>query len=300
MGESGHSFSLTTFAPTGKLLQTRYALNCVAEGLPSLGIKAKNGVVLAAEKKMASLLIEDTSVQNVKNLSDSVGIVSAGLPPDFRALLEKGRKEAQIYFTTNGEMIPTSQIVRKMAAVMQESTQQGGVRPFGVSLLMAGYDDSGPQLFQVDPSGSHFGRMASAIGKSHVNAESFLEKRFAEDVELEDAIHIAILTLKEGFKEAIMAEAATPMAPPVGHPAAQRAGGGADDQVDQYLLRGGGVGATMVNNEFVDDVAKALKKARAESVDEFIQNVEIGVVGEDRKFRVLTPAEVQSYLSKVE
>ncbi|CAK0814341.1 unnamed protein product [Prorocentrum cordatum] len=235
MGESEYSFSLTTFAPSGKLLQIEYALNCVAEGRPALGIKAKNGVVLATEKKMASVLIEDTSVQKVENLSDSVGLVYAGLPPDFRPLLKKGRKEAQMYFTQYREQIPTSQIVRKMAAIMQESTQQGGVRPFGVSLLMAGYDENGPQLFQVDPSGSYFGWKASAIGKNHVNAKSFLEKRFTEDIELEDAIHTAILTLKEGFEEAITAE-----------------------------------------------------------------NIEIGVVGEDRKFRVLTPAEVQDYLGEVE
>merc|ERR1712036_144149 len=89
---------------------------------------------------------------------------------------------------------------REEAAVMQEFTQSGGVRPFGVSLMIAGYDDSGPQLFQVDPSGSYFGWKAYAIGKNHVNTKAFLEKRYSEDIELEDAIHTAILTLKEGFE----------------------------------------------------------------------------------------------------
>jgi 20S proteasome alpha/beta subunit len=40
-------------------------------------------------------------------------------------------------------------------------TESGGVRPFGVSLLMAGYDDNGPQLYQIDPSGSYFAWKAS-------------------------------------------------------------------------------------------------------------------------------------------
>merc|ERR1711941_201829 len=104
------------------------------------------------------------------------------------------------------EPIPVSQIVREEATVMQEFTQSGGVRPFGISLMIAGYADAGPQLFQVDPSGAYFGWKASAIGKNFVNAKSFLEKRYSEDMELEDAIHIAILTLKEGFEEAITAE----------------------------------------------------------------------------------------------
>ena len=73
-----------------------------------------------------------------------------------------------------------------------------GVRPFGVSLLVAGWDSHrGPTLYQVDPSGSFWPWKASAIGKNMVNAKTFLEKRYTEGLELEDAIHIALLTLKE-------------------------------------------------------------------------------------------------------
>merc|ERR1712087_1014143 len=87
-----------------------------------------------------------------------------------------------------------------LASVMQEFTQQGGVRPFGVSLLLAGFDYVGPQLYQIDPSGSYFAWKASAIGKHMINAKTFLEKRYNEEMELEDAIHTSILTLKEGFE----------------------------------------------------------------------------------------------------
>merc|ERR550514_2123126 len=111
-------------------------------------------------------------------------MVYAGMPPDYRVLVRRGCKEAQRYFTMYRELMPVSQFVREEAAVMQEYTQQGGVRAFGVSLLIAGYDETGPQLYQVDPSGAYFGWKASAIGKNHVNAKSFLEKRCSgEDVE---------------------------------------------------------------------------------------------------------------------
>merc|ERR1712183_803957 len=118
---------------------------------------------------------------------------------------------------------------------MQEFTQQGGVRPFGESLLVAGYDEMGPQLYQVDPSGSYFAWKASAIGKNMVNAKTFLEKRYSDDMELEDAIHTAILTLKEGFEGQISSK-----------------------------------------------------------------NIEIGIISTDKKFRVLTPAEIDDYLAEVE
>eukprot|EP00300_Choanocystis_sp_HF-7_P008839 c16135_g2_i2.p1 GENE.c16135_g2_i2~~c16135_g2_i2.p1 ORF type:complete len:158 (-),score=35.72 c16135_g2_i2:235-708(-) len=120
--------------------------------------------------------------------------------PDFRVLIKKGRKVAQQYFRTYHETIPVAQIVRELASVMQEFTQSGGVRPFGISLLVAGHDATGPHLYQVDPSGSYWPWKASAIGKHMVNAKTFLEKRYNEDMELEDAIHTAILTLKEGFE----------------------------------------------------------------------------------------------------
>ena len=109
------------------------------------------------------------------------------------------------------------------------------MRPFGVSLLLAGFDENGPQLYQIDPSGSYFAWKASAVGKNMSNAKTFLEKRYSEDMELEDAIHTALLTLKEGFEGQISGD-----------------------------------------------------------------NVEVAIVGEDKVFRILTPAEVSDYLEEVE
>lgn len=54
-----------------------------------------------------------------------------------------------------------------------------------MSLLVAGYDSQGPQLYQVDPSGSYFAWKASAIGKNMTNAKTFLEKRYSDEMELE-------------------------------------------------------------------------------------------------------------------
>jgi len=235
MGESAYSFSLTTFSPSGKLVQIEYALNAVATGSTSLGAKAKNGVVIATEKKLPTCLIDETSVQKIVMLTENIAIVYSGIGPDFRVLYRKGRKAAQQYFRIYHELIPISQLVRELASVMQEFTQQGGVRPFGVSLLLAGFAHVGPQLYQIDPSGSYFACKASAIGKHMTNAKTFLEKRYNDELELEDAVHTALLTLKEGFE-------------------------GAMDHT----------------------------------------NIEVGVVGADKKFKVLTPAEIKDYLGEVE
>ena len=115
--------------------------------------------------------------------------------------VRKARKSAQSYYLQYAEAQPVSQLVKQTASVMQEYTQSGGVRPFGISLLVAGTEGDGtPRLYQVDPSGAYFGWKATAIGKNYVNAKNFLEKRYQDDMELEDAIHTALLTLREGFE----------------------------------------------------------------------------------------------------
>ncbi|XP_002740669.1 proteasome subunit alpha type-2 isoform X1 [Saccoglossus kowalevskii] len=197
-----YSFSLTTFSPSGKLVQIEYALNAVAAGAPSVGIKASNGVVVATEKKQKSVLYDEQSVHKVESMTKNIGMIYSGMGPDYRVLVRKARKIAQQYYLIYQEQIPTSQLVQRVATVMQEYTQSGGVRPFGVSLLVAGWDEDEkkPYLFQCDPSGAYFAWKATAMGKNFVNGKTFLEKRYNEDLELEDAVHTAILTLKESFE----------------------------------------------------------------------------------------------------
>lgn len=194
------NFSLTTFNKTGKLMQIEYALARVEQGKMALGIKAKNGVVIATDKKVTSSLVDTDAYQKMQSITPSTGFVFAGMGPDFRVLVRDARKSAQKYYLTYREVQPVSQIVRESALLMQEYTQSGGVRPFGVSCLVAGYDDDGPQLFQVDPSGSSFGWKATAIGKNYINAKNFLERRYNDDMELDDAVHIALLTLRESYE----------------------------------------------------------------------------------------------------
>jgi len=195
-----YSFSLTTFSPSGKLVQIEYALAAVASGAPTVGIKASNGVVLATEKKHKSLLYDGTSVWKIETINEYIGMCYSGMGPDYRLLVKSARKAAQAYQLAYGERIPTVQLVQRVAAVMQEYTQSGGVRPFGVSLLICGWDDGKPYLVQCDPSGAYFPWKATAMGKNFISGKTFLEKRYKNDIELEDAIHTAILALKESFE----------------------------------------------------------------------------------------------------
>ena len=172
-----YNFSLTTFSRNGKLVQIEYALNAVNAGTTSIGIKASNGVVLATEKKIPSVLIDDSTVVKTYVVSERIGLVFSGMSPDARVLVKRARKMAETYHLTFGEEIPVTQLVKQIAAVAQEFTHSGGVRPFGVSFLIAGYDGAVPKLYQIDPSAAFWPYKACAIGKNNANAKTFLEKR---------------------------------------------------------------------------------------------------------------------------
>merc|ERR1712027_93164 len=157
--------SLTTFSPSGKLVQIEYALAAVSSGAASVGIKASNGVVLATEKKHKSILYEDHSTYKIEKITDRIGMVYSGMGPDYRLLVRRARKMAQDYQLMYEEQIPTAQLVQRVATV---------------SLLIAGWDDTDevgrPYLFQCDPSGAYFAWKATAMGKNYVNGKTFLEK----------------------------------------------------------------------------------------------------------------------------
>lgn len=182
-------------------MQIQYAMNAVAGGSTSIGIKGTDGVVLATEKKLPSVLNDPSSLQKICKIHDKLGMVYSGLGPDYRVIQKRARKLALQYKSVYNELIPAPQLVSRIASVMQEYTQQSGVRPFGCSILVAGFDvDGTPSLHQVDPSGSYWSWKASTIGKNMVSANTFLEKRYYDDIVLVDAVDTAILTLKEGFE----------------------------------------------------------------------------------------------------
>jgi 20S proteasome subunit alpha 2 len=222
------NFSLTTFSKNGTLLQIEYALNRVQNGKIALGIRAANGVVIVTDKKLPTPLIVNEDYHKIEMITPQSAFVYSGMGADYRVLVKEGRKIAQEYFLKYHEFIPIRVLVQQIAEVMQEYTQAGGVRPFGVSLLVAGGDERHSHLYQVDPSGTFFEWNATAIGKHFQQAKNFLERRLVEDdddvaqsqggkqeeggvssssssrqsgpsLDIDDCVHIALLTLRESF-----------------------------------------------------------------------------------------------------
>ena len=106
-------------SPSGKLMQIEYALQAVSSGAASVGLKASNGVVLATEKKTKSILYEEHSTHKIEMITDSIGAVYSGMGPDYRQLIRRARKMAHQYKLVYGEPITTSEMVKRLATVMQ-------------------------------------------------------------------------------------------------------------------------------------------------------------------------------------
>lgn len=169
-----------------------------------VGILAKDGVVLAAEKKITSKLLDTTAVgvkrEKMYRLDDHIACAVAGITADANILINTCRLQAQRYLFTYQEPIPVDQLVRGLCDHKQGYTQYGGLRPFGVSLLYAGWDKHrGFQLYQSDPSGNFGGWKATAIGGNHQAATNVLQGDYPEEGELtlEEAVRLVIKVLSK-------------------------------------------------------------------------------------------------------
>jgi len=190
----------TIFSPEGRLYQVEYAMEAISHAGTAIGILATDGVVLAAEKKLTSKLLEPSkSSEKMYMIDDHVAVAVAGITADANILINQARLHAQRYRFSFQEPQPVEQLVQTLCDEKQAYTQFGGLRPFGVSLLYAGWDKTyGFQLYQSDPSGNYNGWKAKCIGANNQSAESLMKQEYKPDGEtipMEQALQLAIKVL---------------------------------------------------------------------------------------------------------
>lgn len=189
----------TTFSPEGRLYQVEYAMEAISHAGTVIGILAKDGIVLAAEKKVTSKLLEqDQSSEKIFAVSDNVMAGVAGYTADANSLVNFARNAAQQYLASYDDDMPVEQLAQRLCDYKQGYTQFGGLRPFGVSILYAGYDDHHHfQLYHSDPSGNYSGWKATCIGNNNGTATSLLKQDYKDDLGIQDAMAMAVKILSK-------------------------------------------------------------------------------------------------------
>ncbi|KAJ3074886.1 Proteasome subunit alpha type-4 [Podochytrium sp. JEL0797] len=194
----------TIFSPEGRLYQVEYAMEAISHAGMCIGILSKEGVVLAAEKKTASKLLDQTHAhEKLYKLNDYMSVAVAGLTADANTLINYCRNQAHSYQASYSEPIPCEQLVQRMCDLKQGYTQYGGLRPFGVSFLYAGHDEHhGFQLYHSDPSGNYSGWKATCIGANTTNATALLKQDYVEECSLKEAVSLAVKVLAKTMDSA--------------------------------------------------------------------------------------------------
>ncbi|AET37513.1 proteasome core particle subunit alpha 4 Ecym_1272 [Eremothecium cymbalariae DBVPG len=180
---SGYDRALSIFSPNGHIFQVEYALEAVKRGTCTVGVKGTDCVVLGCERR-STLKLQDPRItpSKISKIDRHVILSFAGLNADSRILIEKARVEAQSHRLTLEDPVTVEYMTRYIAGVQQRYTQSGGVRPFGVSTLIAGFDprDTRPRLYQTEPSGIYSAWSAQAIGRNSKTVREFLEKNYSK------------------------------------------------------------------------------------------------------------------------
>lgn len=193
--------AITVFSPDGRLFQVEYAREAVKRGTTAIGIIFSEGVILMADKRIKSNLIEEKSIEKIFVIDGHLGAATSGLIGDARVLIDHARIQAQSEKVTYGQEIIVESLVKKVCDLLQQYTQYGGVRPFGASLLIAGIDETGIRLFETDPSGLSTGYKADAIGYGRDAAIEVLEKEYKENLNLKEVATLGIKALKAGLEQ---------------------------------------------------------------------------------------------------
>ena len=208
--ESEYDTGVNTFSPEGRIYQIEYAMNASKLGSSAIGLVCRNGVVFATEKKSNNPLVEKSGFDKLCKIDDHVFCIVSGLIADSRELIETARSEAHYHRFLYREAINIKSLTQSVADLALNfgegdiTTKRKPIaRPYGVSLLFGGIDKSGPNVYQMDPSGTMVGYLAKGLGSAEEGIQHLLDQNYVEGMDVKDGEKLALAILKQVMEEKI-------------------------------------------------------------------------------------------------
>ena len=95
---------------------------------------------MGVEKLLLSRMLIPGTNRRIHTVDRHLGMAVAGLSADGRQLVNRAREEAQSYKGNYGDIVPPQILADRMSQFIHYYTLYGSVRPFGASVLLAGFD----------------------------------------------------------------------------------------------------------------------------------------------------------------
>tara|TARA_Y100000310_G_C20656620_1_gene802283 strand:+ start:993 stop:1712 length:720 start_codon:yes stop_codon:yes gene_type:complete len=193
----GYDRSATMFSPDGHILQVEYAEKTVRLGTASIGMVCKDGVLIIADKGKKDELIVQKSADKIHEIDEHIMASAAGILSDARILINQTRLIAQQHRVTYDSEIDVESVIREVSDIQQQYTQNPGIRPFGVALMIAGKNGNECKLYTSDITGNYFEYNAVAIGENDEKLKEELRKGYKKDLEIEQGVKLGLDIFKK-------------------------------------------------------------------------------------------------------
>ncbi|MHA1977537.1 MAG: hypothetical protein ACW98F_00740 [Candidatus Hodarchaeales archaeon] len=197
--------SAAIWSPDGELVQLSYARKASEKGAAALGmILDKKTILLAGETLFDPLVVKPDKIQEI---DVKLFLIASGLSTDSNLLIGQARLVAQQHRLIYGEKISVRALAQRLGDLMARHTIQGGLRPFGTALLLAGFNpiSKEAELFFVDNGGSYFAVNAYAAGSGNERIIDALRKDYKQGIDVEAAkkLVLEIITAALNKKETL-------------------------------------------------------------------------------------------------
>jgi len=186
------------YGPQGRLILVDSALEAVGRGSTTIGIKTPSFALISSHIKPIRTLIEPT--EKIFVIDNHVGATGSGYVGDIFQLIDELRLQAQKHKLTFESSIDVGTLAKHISSYLHTYTIYA-VRPQAASVIVAGADQTGVHLYQVDPSGTFFRGAGFAIGQSSDAAIEVIQRDYSEDMNVEEAAQLSNKAIEKALGE---------------------------------------------------------------------------------------------------